>query len=76
MRQLQVDSIELVGGDRRIEFQPGVNVVLGPISSGKSTLVKLMRALFASVPSDLAPEAQQLPSLRATCHIAGASSAD
>lgn len=73
MRQLQVDSIELVGGDRRIEFQPGVNVVLGPISSGKSTLVKLMRALFASVPSDLAPEAQQLPSLRATCHIAGAS---
>jgi len=72
LRQLQVDSIELQGGDRRVDLQPGVNVVLGPMASGKSTFVKLMRALFTSVPSDLPPEAQQLPSLRATCHIGGA----
>lgn len=71
MRQLQVDTIELVGGDRRVDLQQGLNVVLGPISSGKSTFVKLMRALFTSMPADLAPEAQQLPSLRVTCHIGG-----
>ena len=72
MRQLQVDSFELVGGERRIDLQPGLNVVLGPIASGKSTFVKLLRALFTSVPSDLAPEAHQISSLRAACHIGGA----
>ena len=66
MRRLQIDSMELIGGDRTLEFSPGLNVVLGPMATGKSTIVKLIRALFASVPNDLAPEiGVNVPSIRA-----------
>jgi hypothetical protein len=53
-----VNSIELVGGDRSLDLEPGVNVVVGPIATGKSTLVKLLRALFGNVPS-MPPEVEQ-----------------
>jgi hypothetical protein len=70
MRLLEVDSLELIGGDREIAFQAGLNVVLGPIATGKSTIVKLLRALFTSIPDDLAPEVQErVTSLRSTCRI-------
>ena len=70
VRQLQVDSIDLVGGDRQVELLPGLNVVLGPIATGKSTFVKLLRALFTSIPDDLAPEVTaNVTALRAACTI-------
>ncbi len=70
MRLLEVNSIEFQGADRRIEFQPGLNVVLGSITTGKSTLVKLIRALFTSVPNDLAEEAMEhVSAIRAACKI-------
>jgi hypothetical protein len=56
MRLLQVDRLELYGGNRVIEFGPGLNVVYGPIATGKSTVVKLIRALFGTIPDDLPPE--------------------
>ena len=58
MTLLQINSIELVGGDRSLDLQPGVNVIVGPIATGKSTLVKLLRALFGTVPS-MPPEVDQ-----------------
>jgi hypothetical protein len=71
VRLLQINSLELVGGDRRIELEPGVNIVLGPIATGKSTVVKLIRALFTTIPDDLAPEARDnVASLRSGCTIA------
>ena len=70
MRVLQVDSIELVGGDRLIDFDSGLNIVLGPIATGKSTIVKLLRALFASMPDDFAPEvSDNVTSLRSECVV-------
>lgn len=56
MRLLQIDRLELYGGNRVIEFGPGLNVVFGPIATGKSTVVKLIRALLGSIPDDLPPE--------------------
>lgn len=70
VRQLQVDSIDLVGGDRHVELVPGLNVVLGPIATGKSTFVKLLRALFTSIPDDLAPEVTaNVTAVRSACTI-------
>ena len=45
-RLVQIDRLELEGGGRVIEFGSGLNVVYGPIATGKSTVVKLIRALF------------------------------
>lgn len=66
MTLLQVNSIELVGGGRSIGFGPGVNVVVGPIATGKSTLVKLLRALFAGIPSMPVEVNENVTSLRAS----------
>jgi AAA domain len=55
MRLLQLDRLELYGGNRTLEFHPGVNVVYGPIATGKSTIVKLIRALLGTIPDDLPP---------------------
>jgi hypothetical protein len=70
MRLLEIESLELIGGDRRIEFEAGLNIVLGPMASGKTTIVKLLRALFTSMPDDLAAEVQEhVTSVRATSRI-------
>jgi len=72
MRLLQLDSLELVGGGRRLDFEPGLNVVFGPIATGKTTVVKLLRALLASVPDDLPEEVRDhVTALRSTAQIAG-----
>lgn len=74
MKRLEIDSLELVGGDRRLDLEPGLNVVYGPIATGKSTIVKLLRALLTSVPDDLPPEVtQQVTSLRASVRISDGS---
>jgi hypothetical protein len=66
MRLLQVDRLDLQGGNRVIDFAPGLNVVYGPIATGKSTVVKLIRALFGSMPDDLPPEiTEHVTALRA-----------
>lgn len=69
MTLLQVNSLELVGGDRSIDFEPGVNVVVGPIATGKSTLVKLLRALLGNVPSMPVEVEQNVSSVRASVTI-------
>lgn len=38
--------IDLIGGGRRVEFQPGLNIITGPITTGKTTLLRLCRALL------------------------------
>jgi len=69
MTLLQVNSVDLVGGDRSLALEPGVNVVVGPIATGKSTLVKLLRALFGNVPS-MPPEVEQnVSAIRASVTI-------
>lgn len=56
--KLRIDSITLVGANRRFTFQPGLNVIAGPIATGKTTLVRCMRGLLASGLDRFSPEAR------------------
>lgn len=44
----RIDSIDLIGGGRRVEFGPGLNIVRGPITTGKTTLLRLAKLLMSS----------------------------
>jgi hypothetical protein len=54
--RLQVETMELVGGNRIVELDPGVNYIRGEITTGKSTLVKLLRGMLGRMPRHLPPE--------------------
>lgn len=44
--RLQVDDIGLEGADRSVSLSPGLNIITGPIASGKTTLVRYLRFLL------------------------------
>ena len=44
--KLQVNEIRLEGADRSVSFSPGLNIITGPIASGKTTLVRYLRFLL------------------------------
>ena len=44
--RMQVNEIRLEGADRSISFSPGLNIITGPIASGKTTLVRYLRFLL------------------------------
>ena len=46
--RMQVNEIRLVGAHRSISFSPGLNIITGPIASGKTTLVNYLRFLLGS----------------------------
>lgn len=46
--KMQVNDIRLEGADRSISFSPGLNIITGPIASGKTTLVRYLRFLLGS----------------------------
>jgi hypothetical protein len=69
---LQIDRIELVGGGRTVSFGPGLNIVRGDITTGKTTLVRLLRALLSTVPRNLPPEVASVRFLRGDLRLGGA----
>lgn len=62
--RLRVERIELLGGSRAVEFRAGLNLVRGDITTGKTTLIRLIRALLGAIPRHLPPEAAALRALR------------
>ena len=42
----QVSEIVLEGADRELALNPGLNIVAGPIASGKTTFVRYLRFLL------------------------------
>lgn len=44
--RVQVNEITLVGADRTVSLEPGLNIVTGPIASGKTTLMRYLRFLL------------------------------
>ena len=44
----EVHAIALDGGGREINLTPGLNIITGPIASGKTTLIKYVRFLLGS----------------------------
>lgn len=71
LHQLQLVHIDLVGGGRQVSMFEGINFVRGDITTGKTTFVKLIRALLGKVPRRLAPETDQIRALRATYLLGG-----
>ncbi|MBT9255311.1 AAA family ATPase [Phycicoccus sp. KQZ13P-1] len=69
MTLLRLDSINLVGADRRIDFSSGLNVVSGDIASGKTTLVRVLRAVLGSKPRHLPPETARITQIQALLRI-------
>ena len=61
---LRLDEIELVGGSRMVSFQQGLNLVRGDITTGKTTLIRLIHALLGSIPSNLPPETGAVRAIR------------
>ena len=54
----QVHEISLDGGGRTVHLLPGLNIVTGPIASGKTTLVKYIRFLLGGSMGRLPKEAR------------------
>ena len=44
--RVQVNEIVLVGAGRTVHLEPGLNIVTGPIASGKTTLIRYLRFLL------------------------------
>jgi hypothetical protein len=61
---LRLELIDLVGGGRNVTFQAGLNLVRGDITTGKTTLIRLIRALLGSIPRHLPPETENVRALR------------
>lgn len=51
--RLRVEQIELLGGSRIVDFRSGLNLVRGDITTGKTTLIRLVRALLGAIPRHL-----------------------
>lgn len=61
--RLRVGHVDLIGGGRDVDFKPGFNIIQGHITTGKTTMVRLIRALLATVPSGLPPEVDQVSAI-------------
>lgn len=44
----RIESVRLIGTAREVLLTPGLNIITGPIASGKTTLVRLCHALFGT----------------------------
>ena len=62
--RLELRKVDLVGGRREVEFRPGLNIILGDITTGKTTLVRLIRAMLGTMPSGLPPEVDYVRAIR------------
>jgi hypothetical protein len=63
-RLLELIQVELVGGGRTVDFRRGLNLILGDITTGKTTLVRLIRAMLGTMPSELPPEVDYVRTIR------------
>ena len=62
---LRLDTVDLVGAFRRVDLHPGMNLVRGDITTGKTTFVRLIRALLGAIPRALPPETATIRSIAA-----------
>lgn len=57
--RIRIKSVTLGGTSRRIDFKPGLNIITGPIASGKTTLLRFCRALLGASIDNLPREARE-----------------
>ena len=56
--RLRINKVALQGTSRVVEFNPGLNVITGPIATGKTTLLRFCRSLLGASLDSLPPEAR------------------
>ncbi len=54
--RLRIEHVALVGTTREVSFTPGLNIIQGGITTGKTTLMRLIRMLVGASVSNLPPE--------------------
>lgn len=64
MHEIRIHRIDLIGGSRTIDFAGDFTVISGSITTGKTTVVRLIRALLGRVPGHLPPETGSVRSVR------------
>ena len=57
--RVSIEQVHLLGADRTVEFRGGLNIIVGPIATGKSTLVTLLRFLLGGKLGSLPPETKE-----------------
>src|SRR5687767_3273170 len=63
--RLRVQNVELAGTTRQIELHPGLNAIAGPITTGKTTALRLVRVLLGTSASGLPTEVRtHVPGIR------------
>jgi DNA repair exonuclease SbcCD ATPase subunit len=56
--KLCINRINLIGANREFPLQPGLNIITGSITTGKTTLIKCFRGLLGAVLKDFSREAR------------------
>ena len=62
--RLELLQVDLVGGGREVTFNPGLNHIVGDITTGKTTFIRLIRAMLGTMPKDLPPEVDYVEAIR------------
>jgi len=64
LRRLELRQVVLVEAGRDVPFHPGLNIIQGDITTGKTTFVRLLRALLGTMPDNLAPEVEYVSAIK------------
>lgn len=70
---MRIDRLSLIGTSRTITFKAGLNLVYGPISTGKTSVLRLCRIALGAPVGSLPPEIELLPALGARIDLRGVS---
>lgn len=57
--RVRINALDLVGTTRSITLTSGLNIITGPIATGKTTLLRLCRAVFGSDLDNMPVEARE-----------------
>ena len=57
--RLRINKISLIGANREFSTDPGLNIVTGSITTGKTTLMRCFRGLLGSLLKDFSREAKE-----------------
>ena len=62
---MQIKRINLLGTTRTVAFEEGLNVIAGPISTGKTSLLRLCRIALGGAIRDIPPEVSLVSAISA-----------